>query len=107
MFIRIITAVILTLILTIPFHFAKAEVLGREFDRSCVVNADCAIVDVRNCCGYYPMCLNAEVQVDKEAFDKHCAENEITSVCGFPSLDSCQCVEGQCTGSFSGHGGAQ
>ena len=62
----------------------------------CEVDNDCVIKDVHNCCGYYPRCVNVGHEPDIEAVQRECREKGIVSVCGFPSITGCRCVEGKC-----------
>ena len=62
----------------------------------CEKDADCAIKDVHNCCGYYPRCVNIAHEPDIEAVIKECQEEQIASVCGFPDIESCKCIENRC-----------
>lgn len=67
-------------------------------DRSCKVDTDCAIKDVGNCCGRFPQCVNRESPTFPEQVKARCASEGRMSVCGFPSISGCTCVQGQCTG---------
>ena len=67
-------------------------------DYSCTTDADCAIKDVGNCCGYYPACVNVDSPTFPEQVKAECAKNDMMSVCGFRDLSGCQCVEGRCEG---------
>ena len=66
-------------------------------DRSCKTDADCAVKDVGNCCGYYPACVNVNARTDPKAVQARCAKSGTASVCGFPVINGCSCVKGQCT----------
>lgn len=70
-----------------------------QIDRSCRSDADCTVKDVGNCCGYYPACVNLDSPTDPAAVKAQCAKNGMASVCGFPAISSCQCVNNQCQGS--------
>lgn len=65
-------------------------------DRSCRTDADCAVKNVGNCCGYYPSCVNVNSPTDPAGVQAECAARGISSVCGFPEVSGCQCVSGQC-----------
>lgn len=65
-------------------------------DRSCRTDADCTIKDVGNCCGAYPSCVNVDSPTDPDAVQAQCAAEGMASVCGFPAVTGCSCVEGQC-----------
>jgi hypothetical protein len=72
------------------------EEYRESLDYSCVTNDDCTVKDVHNCCGFYPGCVNKNARTNSELVKKLCRENSIASVCGFPSITSCQCVKGRC-----------
>lgn len=65
-------------------------------DHSCRVDADCAVKDVGNCCGYYPACVNVDSPTFPEQVQARCAESGMMGVCGFAEISSCQCVESRC-----------
>lgn len=71
-------------------------------DRSCKTDADCAIKDVGNCCGYYPACVNKDSPTDPAGVRAQCQSKGMVGVCGFPSITSCQCRNGQCASAGSG-----
>ena len=66
-------------------------------DYSCTTDADCTVKDVGNCCGYYPACVNVNARTDPKAVQARCAKSGTASVCGFPVINGCSCVKGQCT----------
>ena len=65
-------------------------------NRSCKTNSDCAVKDVGNCCGAYPMCVGKDAKTDPAAVRAQCAKDGMASVCGFQEVSGCQCVKGQC-----------
>ena len=67
-----------------------------EVDYSCTTDADCAVKDVGNCCGYYPACVNTNSPTFPEQVKAECAQNDMQSVCGFRDIEGCSCVEGRC-----------
>ncbi|MCF7221917.1 hypothetical protein [Marilutibacter chinensis] len=67
-----------------------------QIDRSCKTDADCTVKNVGNCCGYYPACVNVNSPTDPEGVKAACAESGMSSVCGFPVIEGCQCVNGSC-----------
>ena len=71
-------------------------------DMSCKTDADCAVKDVGNCCGYYPACVNKDSPTDPAGVRAQCQSKGMVGVCGFPSITSCQCRSGQCTAAGSG-----
>lgn len=64
--------------------------------RACRTDADCAVKDVGNCCGTYPMCVHKDAPVDPKAVQAQCARQGMSSICGFREVRGCTCVEGQC-----------
>jgi hypothetical protein len=73
-------------------------------DYTCTTDADCAVKDVGNCCGYYPACVNANSPTFPEQVKAECAKNDMQSVCGFRDIAGCQCVEGRCSALDAGEG---
>lgn len=65
-------------------------------NRGCKTDADCAVKDVGNCCGRFPMCVNKNAKTDPAAVQAQCAKSGMASICGFEEVAGCQCVEGQC-----------
>lgn len=67
---------------------------GLRFD--CTEDAQCGIMDVGNCCGAYPACVNSESRPDPAAVARECAERGLAGICGFPVIESCACVANRC-----------
>ncbi len=67
-------------------------------DVSCRSASDCAIKDVGNCCGYYPLCVNTAYPADPQRIRQICAERGLASPCGFPAIAGCDCQQGACVG---------
>ena len=65
-------------------------------NRSCKTNSDCAVKDVGNCCGAYPMCVSKDAKTDPAAVRAQCAKDGMASTCGFQEVSGCECVKGQC-----------
>ncbi|TXI50413.1 MAG: hypothetical protein E6Q50_03695 [Lysobacter sp.] len=65
-------------------------------NRKCKIDADCAVKDVGNCCGRFPMCVNKDAKTDPAAVQAQCAKDGMASICGFEEVSACQCVQGQC-----------
>ena len=85
---------------------APASSIGRiitgnpvQIDRSCHSDADCTVKNVGNCCGYYPSCVNLDSPTDPARVQAQCARSGMASVCGFPAISHCQCVNNRCQGS--------
>ncbi|KAL2755427.1 hypothetical protein ACRALDRAFT_1064451 [Sodiomyces alcalophilus JCM 7366] len=51
----------------------------------CKEDSDCVERNVGNCCGYYPMCANADAVLP------HPCPNGGAGVCGWPMIDACKC----------------
>ncbi len=68
----------------------------KKVDRSCRVDADCAVKNVGNCCGYYPACVNQASPTFPEQVKKQCEAEGRMAVCGFQDVNACRCVQGQC-----------
>ncbi|MBI2548247.1 hypothetical protein HYW21_02760 [Candidatus Woesearchaeota archaeon] len=79
--------------------FSSLDDYYASIDYSCTSDADCAIKDVHNCCGIYPQCVNKDVAVSPEFVDQKCQEENMSSICGFPSISSCSCINQRCGGS--------
>jgi hypothetical protein len=71
-------------------------------NRSCRTNADCAVKNVGNCCGYMPACVNINAQTNPQAVQAQCAAQGMASVCGFQEISSCECVQGTCQSAAAG-----
>ncbi|GAB2504482.1 hypothetical protein GCM10027084_18690 [Pseudoxanthomonas sangjuensis] len=67
-----------------------------ELDLTCRTDADCAVKDVGNCCGYYPMCVNKDSPTDPAGVQAECRASGRVGVCGFRNIDSCKCVANRC-----------
>jgi hypothetical protein len=65
-------------------------------DRSCRSDADCTVKNVGNCCGEYPACVNKDSPADPGAVQAQCAQQGVTSTCGFRQISGCRCVDGSC-----------
>ena len=75
-------------------------------DYSCKTNADCEVKNVGNCCGYYPACVNKDSPTFPEKVKAACAAEGSSSICGFPEISSCDCIEGRCA-AVTGPGGGE
>jgi hypothetical protein len=73
-----------------------------SLDRSCKVDADCAVKDVGSCCGYRPACVNADAKPDLAAVQAACAANGVMGTCGFREIEACSCVANTCEASDNG-----
>lgn len=80
-----------------PAEPAAPAVAGvPDLDRSCRVDADCAVKNVGSCCGYSPACVNTGAQPDPAAVQAACAESGMAGVCGFEEIEACACVANTC-----------
>ncbi|MFY2762791.1 hypothetical protein [Arenimonas sp. MALMAid1274] len=64
--------------------------------RSCRSDSDCAVKDVGSCCGYFPRCVNKDARTDPAGVRAQCEKDGMSSICGFPEVSGCQCVQGLC-----------
>jgi hypothetical protein len=64
--------------------------------RSCKTDSDCAVKDVGNCCGAFPMCVSKNAKTNPAAVRAQCAKDGMASVCGFQEVSGCQCKKGRC-----------
>lgn len=67
-------------------------------DYACKASSDCEIKNIANCCGQYPQCVNRNAKTDPELVAILCAKEGAASVCGFPSISSCECINNRCEG---------
>ena len=74
-------------------------------DYSCETDADCAVKNVGNCCGYYPACVNRDSPTFPDQVKAECAAKGMSSICGFPSISGCVCRDKRCEAQ-TGPGGA-
>lgn len=72
---------------------------------ACQTAADCEVKNVGNCCGYYPACVHKDQSVDPEAVQTRCTAEGKSSICGFPEISACACVESRCVNSGIGNSG--
>ena len=68
----------------------------REPREDCRIAADCEVKNVGNCCGYYPACVNKDAKTDPDGVQAACNKQGMASICGFPEIKSCECVENRC-----------
>ena len=54
-------------------------------------------MDVGNCCGYYPACVNKDSPTFPEQVKAQCEKDGMSSICGFQEISACDCIEGRCT----------
>ncbi len=79
-----------------PPALAVSEDLAQAIDFSCQQASDCAIKNVGNCCGYFPACVNQASPTFPEKVLADCAAKGMTSICGFPEIAACSCVDQRC-----------
>ncbi len=72
------------------------EEYDASINYSCNIDSDCTIKDVHNCCGYYPSCTNKDALVNATLVSNLCQEEGLSGVCGFPSINSCKCINNKC-----------
>lgn len=71
-------------------------------DFSCTTDAECTVKNVGNCCGEYPACVNVDSPTFPDQVKAQCQADGMSSICGFPSISACQCVENRCEGVMDG-----
>lgn len=69
---------------------------GDVVNDQCKTDADCEVKNVGNCCGYYPACVNRDSPTFPERVKEECARKKMSSICGFPEISGCSCVQGRC-----------
>lgn len=74
----------------------RAPIDPPEPDRNCAVDADCAVKNVGNCCGYYPACVNVNAETFPTQVKQACEREGRSSICGFPDIQGCRCVQQRC-----------
>jgi hypothetical protein len=80
-----------------PAPARNADALGPESPpERCLRDAHCVVKNVGNCCGYYPACVHVDQPVDPEGVVRRCAEQGLSSICGYPEISACACVDGEC-----------
>ena len=62
----------------------------------CNVDSDCEVVDKGNCCGHYPVCANKNSKPNPDFVQAECEKKGIGSVCGYPVINECRCIENRC-----------
>ena len=87
-----------------PTKTADELLTQDSVDYTCKTNADCEVKNVGNCCGYYPACVNTKSPTFPDKVKAACAAEGSSSICGFPEISGCRCVEGRCA-PVSGPGG--
>lgn len=65
-------------------------------DARCEADADCAVKNVGNCCGYFPACVHKDSPTDPDAVQAGCNKEGKASVCGFREITACRCNTGTC-----------
>lgn len=100
-----LTPLLLALALAGCAHAAAPARSGEgKVDYACRTDADCAVKNVGNCCGYYPACVNKDSPTFPEQVRAQCEREGRMSVCGWREIAGCACVEGRCEAE---HGAAE
>jgi hypothetical protein len=73
----------------------------------CKTDADCEVKNIGNCCGYYPACVNRESPTFPDRVKADCAAQGTSSICGFPEIAGCECIEGRCSNRSGAVSGAE
>jgi len=80
----------------------QSDSVDHRVDYSCSTDADCTVKNVGNCCGYYPACVNVDSPTFPDLVMERCREAGMSSVCGFPEISACSCVDGRCEAADGG-----
>lgn len=88
----------LLLLVTVPAAAEPGSLAAYEasINRACQTDADCAVKDTHNCCGYYPACVNRDATTDPALVRRLCEQEQMASICGFPEISACSCVNNVC-----------
>jgi len=73
-----------------------------SLESSCQNDSDCVVLNVGNCCGYLPKCLNKAAKPDPQYVKALCQKNGLSSVCGFLHVTSCKCENNRCEAASQG-----
>gem|GEM_PF-537305 len=79
-----------------PLPARRVPPAAPKLDFSCVSDADCAVKNIGNCCGYFPACVNKNSPADPGAVRARCASEGMASICGFAEVSACTCSAGRC-----------
>ena len=79
-----------------PLPARRVPPAAPKLDFNCVSDADCAVKNIGNCCGYFPACVNKDSPTDPGAVRARCASEGMASVCGFAEISACTCSAGRC-----------
>jgi hypothetical protein len=80
----------------------RKDASADDTPRRCSVDADCAVKNVGNCCGYHPACVHRDQPVDPDAVQARCEQEGTASICGFPEISGCACVARRCVPAANG-----
>lgn len=69
-----------------------------SIDYSCNTDSECTVKDIHNCCGEYPECVNVDAEVNSEKVTELCEKSDTAAVCGFPTINGCECKDNKCSG---------
>ena len=69
-------------------------------DKTCTTNEDCAIKDIRSCCQEYPTCTNINFNPKPKLVQDLCEVSNTMPVCGYPTINNCECIDGICQGTL-------
>ena len=72
----------------------------QSIDYSCTSDVECTIKDIRNCCGYYPKCVNINSIPNQKLVIDLCEISESMPICGFQTINHCVCINNICQGTI-------
>lgn len=62
----------------------------------CQADADCAVKNIGNCCGFMPACVNKTSPTAPELVLARCAASGEEPICDHPMIYACLCEQGIC-----------
>ncbi len=100
-FAAIISLCLLSWSCPLQAEYTDLESYYKDLNTSCQTDSDCAIKDVRNCCGYFPKCLNKSAPVDPKIVAQICSAQGMLGICGHAEISLCTCQDKHCTAATS------
>lgn len=72
----------------------------------CQTDADCAVKNIGNCCGFMPACVNKTSPTAPDLVLARCAASSEEPICDHPMIYACLCEQGICKADPSAGPGA-
>ncbi len=92
----ILALVLLSLTACTNNQYKSYKEYQNNINYSCTQDQDCVNKDIRNCCGYFPKCVNKNFEPNHELVSSLCQSEKTFSVCGFEEISSCVCSNNKC-----------